>query len=116
MVGFLMVASLANGVAMLAMCFGFFFLLAEGGNLLRRVLMYWSIRRYGPWREMASEMHAVLDNPSDLAARPDRFTAMPKGFTSTADAPAPAPGPDYWRIALPFLFIGLCLLAATIID
>lgn len=94
MVGFLMFASLANGVAMLAMCFGFFFLLAEGGNLLRRVLMYWSIRRYGPWREMAPEMRAVLEAPSDLAERPARFAAMPRGFTSSsADAPDPPRSP-----------------------
>lgn len=87
MVGFLMFASLLNGVVMLAMCFGFFFALAEGGNLLRRVLMYWSIRRYGPWREMAPEMRRVLDAPSDLAERPKRFTNLPRGFTS-ADEPA----------------------------
>lgn len=88
MVGFLMFASLLNGVAMLAMCFGFFFALAEGGNLLRRVLMYWSIRRYGPWREMAPEMRRVLDTPSDLAERPMHFATLPRGFTSVAETPA----------------------------
>jgi len=88
MVGFLLFASLLNGVAAFAMCFGFFLALAVVGNLLRRVLMYWSIRRYGPWREMAPEMQQVLDNPSDLAARPASFASLPRGFTSPADDPA----------------------------
>lgn len=116
LVGFLMFASLLNGVAVFAMCFGFFFALAVVGNLLRRVLMYWSIRRYGPWREMAPEMHKVLDNGSDLAARPDRFAPLPRGFTSTADDPAQQQGrratPADYALAIAGFFAINLLLAA----
>lgn len=114
MVGFLLFASLLNGLVPFALCFAFFFGLALVGNTLRRVLMYWSIRRYGPWREMSSEMRAVIENPSDLAARPERFAPMPRGYTSTADHAAPRQGPDWWRVALPLIFIGMSLLAALL--
>lgn len=116
MVGFLLFASLLNGIVPFALCFAFFLGLAVVGNTLRRMLMYLSIRRYGPWREMSSEMRAVIENPSDLAARPERFAPMPKGFTSTADHAAPPQGADWWRIALPVIVIGMGLLTALFVD
>jgi hypothetical protein len=114
MVGFLLFASLLNGLVPLALCFAFFLGLAVVGNTLRRVLMYWSIRRYGPWREMSAEMRAVIENPSDLVARPERFAPMPRGFTST-DQNAPPRQTDWWRIALPLMFIGMGLLTARLV-
>lgn len=116
MVGFLLIASLLNGVTAFALCFGFFLGLAVVGNLLRRVLMYLSIRRYGPWREMAPEMRAIIENPSDLAIGPERFAAMPKGFTP---APAPAsPGRNSQsrEAVWPIIFFVLFVLTLLLMD
>lgn len=116
LVGFLLTASLLNGVTAFALCFAFFFGLAVVGNLLRRVLMYLSIRRYGPWREMAPEMRAIIENPSDLAKGPERFAPMPKGFTSTA-GPAPlGRNPQSREAVLPVIFFVLCVLMLLLMD
>jgi hypothetical protein len=114
MVGFLLFASLLNGLVPLALCFAFFFGLALVGNTLRRLLMYWSIRRYGPWREMSPEMRAVIENPSDLVAPPEHFAPMPRGYTS-ADQNAVPEQTDWWRMALPLLLIGMGLLTAMLV-
>jgi hypothetical protein len=108
--------ALTNGPFFCVAIFVFLVVFIEGVALLRRVLMYWSIRRYGPWREMAPEMRAVIENPSDLAARPERFAPMPTGYTSTDDLAGRTKGPDWWRATLPLIFISLCLLTAMLVD
>ena len=50
------------------------------GQMLRRVLMYWSIRRYGVWKSMPREMREVLASPSDLAEAPAKFAPLPRGY------------------------------------
>jgi hypothetical protein len=115
-VGTFLIGALMNGVMIFAITLGGLILCTEGGNLLRRVLMYWSIRRYGAWREMAPEMRETLDNPSDLAERPTRFAAMPRGFTSTAEVMASDRRRDYSKASYPLLFLTLCILVAMLVD